>query len=101
MKKFVIGCSCTSPSVHTTTTLNEAQFSAMTDSQLLQIAANGLRNEGKPTPDLATDSTAVWKVDGNTVSVTRKSYAAPNPAYPAITDLNVNYKAVYINGKWY
>jgi len=79
----------------------KAQFSAMTDSQLLQVAANGLANEGKPTADLATDPTAVWKINGNVVTVTHKTYAKPNPKYPAIANLTVTYQAVYVNGAWY
>ncbi|HEV7424430.1 MAG TPA: hypothetical protein VGO21_04545 [Candidatus Paceibacterota bacterium] len=79
----------------------KAQFVAMTDSQILQLATNGVANEGKPTADLATDSTAVWKVNGNTVTVTHKTYAKPNPAYPAIANLDVTYQAVYVNGAWH
>lgn len=79
----------------------KAQFAAMSDSQILQVAAAAVANAGKPLLDLATDPAATWKLDGNTVIIATKSNAAPNPAYPAISDLNVTYQAVYINGVWY
>lgn len=78
-----------------------AQFKAMTDKQLLQVAAAAIANTGKPSTNLATDPTAVWKLDGNTASVTTKSNAKPNPDHPAIAALNVTYQAVFINGTWY
>jgi hypothetical protein len=78
-----------------------AQFKALSDTQLLQIAAAATTNAGKPTADLATNPAAIWKIDGNTVTVTAKSYAKPNSDYPATAGLNVTYQAVYLNGAWY
>ena len=80
---------------------DEAYYGAMSDSQILQLAAIDVGNGGKPTADLATDSTAVWKVNGNVVTVNHKTYAAPNPAYPALASLTVTYQAVYVNGVWH
>ncbi len=79
----------------------EAQITKMSDAQLLQLAENAVGNSGIPLASLATDSAADWKVDGNTVKVTHKTYALPNPKYPAISVLNVTYQAMFINGVWY
>ena len=79
----------------------KAQFETATDAQILQIAAAAVGNAGKPPASLATNPAATWKLDGTTVTITTKSYAQPNPKYPAISNLTVTYQAVFINGAWY
>ena len=72
----------------------QTQIKAMTDAQILQLAQAALA-AGKPPVALATypESTAIWQVDGNTVTVkVQGSKGWGN---------SVVYQASYVNGAWH